>query len=152
MSAADRGAAHRHDATGDTPPPVSGSRWFRAGGGQRPLLLAAVLMAVGSFLPWVSTPFGTLGGLDGGGQLTFVASALGIGGSVVGRRTVAALSALGCGGAAVGLAGWQLGRLVRLSVSTEAWGTLLPGQGLVIVLASGLLALVASHRLHRGPA
>jgi predicted membrane protein len=136
--------------TTSSPTVANRRRWPRAGAGQRPLLLAALLMGAGSFLPWVSTPLGDFGGMAGGGAWTLYAATMGLAGALVGKRLLASLSALVCGAAAVALVGWQLSRLARLSSEADAWGTLLPGWGLLVVLASGLLALVAARRLHRG--
>lgn len=129
---------------------VARPRWPYAGAGQKPLLLASVLMIVGSFLPWVMTPLGNLAGSSGPGLYTLYLACIGISGALVRRPRLALVQALLTGIGGAGIALWQIVVVVQLSIRTDAWGTLIPGVGLVFVLASGLLALVAARRLQRG--
>lgn len=130
------------------PPPSRRTRWPYAGAGQKPLLMAALLMVVGSMLPWVMTPVGNLLGVAGAGVLTLYLAVIGIAGALIRRRLPALIQATVTGAGAIALTTWQLGRLAQLSAATDTWGQLVPGVGLIMVLASGLLALVAAHRLY----
>lgn len=113
---------------------------------QRQLLVAAFGVIVGSFLPWVTVNTGlSYGGFAGAGLYTFYLGVLGIAGGLVPRRRLAVVQggivALG----AVGLPLWQLLHLI----SRVGFGGWLPGAGLIMVLASGLLAGLSTWQLIR---
>jgi len=121
-------------------------RWPRAGRGQRPLLGASAMVALGAFLPWVYTGLGPVSGARGAGLYVFYAATLGVAGALVSLRWVAVVQAALLAGAAVGLAVWQVVHLVTL-VGFAGW---VPGPGLVLVLGGGLLAGKAALSLYRG--
>jgi hypothetical protein len=113
---------------------------------QRQLLFAAFGVIVGSFLPWVTVNMGlSYSGFAGAGLYTFYLGIFGIAGGLVPRRRMAAVQggivALG----AVGLPLWQLLHLV----SRVGFGGWLPGAGLIMVLASGVLAGLSTWQLVR---
>lgn len=113
---------------------------------QRLLLVAAAGVIVGSFMPWVSLNMGAaFGGFAGAGLYTFYVGVLGIGGGLVPVRALAIGQGLIVGLVAVGLPVWQIVRLLRL-VGLSGW---FPGTGLIVVLASGCLALLATYRIWR---
>lgn len=113
---------------------------------QKLLLVAAAGVIVGSFLPWVSLNMGaTFGGFAGAGLYTFYVGAIGVGGGLVPVRNLAIVQGLIVGLVAVGLPVWQIVRLLRL-VGLSGW---FPGTGLIVVLASGCLALLATYRIWR---
>jgi hypothetical protein len=113
------------------------------------MLVAGLLVAFGSLLPWVTTPLGNLAGTAGPGLWTLCAGVITVAGALLPFRRIALGHALVGGVVAAGLAGWQVARIVHLSATTDAWGQLLPGIGLVMVAGGGVIALRAAVRLHR---
>lgn len=103
------------------------------------------MVAVGSFLPWVDTAFGTVAGSRGAGLWTFYAAMLGLAGALVSRRTLAGAQAAVLGAAAVILPAWQASHLILL-VGFQGWA---PGPGLVLTFGGGVLALTAARSLFR---
>lgn len=134
--------------TGPAPGSTAAPRWPYAGPAQRTLVVGALLIVVGSFLPWVSTPLGNLSGMAGPGLWTFSFGVIGVGGAFLRRRRLAVGHGLAAGGCAVALTAWQLARLVQVSVTTAAWGVAVPSTGLLMVLGGGVVALRATWRLH----
>lgn len=116
------------------------------------MLVGGLLVAVGSLLPWVSTPLGSLSGTVGGGLWTLCAAMLAIAGALLPYRRVAFWHALVPGLAVAGIAAWQISRLLYLSATTDAWGQLLPGIGLVMVAGGSVFLLRTARRLHTMPA
>lgn len=113
------------------------------------VFIFAVLIMVGSVLPWVDTIAGSLSGYQGAGLWTLSGGAIVLAGgllhSVLGRRWVTVAHAAVGGGAALALGGWQSIRLLRLC----AGGACVPGVGLVLVLIGGVGALLVAGRLAR---
>lgn len=126
------------------------SRWPRAGLPQRPLAAAAAVALVAAFMPWVSTRVGSFSGLAGPGIWTFYAASLGVGGALVGSRRGAALLAAVFAAAAIGLPAWQAARLLErgLGLGGDGW---VPGMGMVLTVAAGVVALRAALALSRSP-
>ncbi|MFC7405839.1 hypothetical protein [Georgenia alba] len=116
------------------------------------MLLGGLLTLVGSLLPWVMTPLGNLAGTAGPGLWTLCAGFLGIAGAVLPYRRVALAHCLLAGGVAGVIVGWQVARLAHLSATTDAWGQLLPGMGLVMVAGGTVVLLRTGIRLLRTPA
>lgn len=131
---------HRAASSAAGQPPAAHVRAVRA---RRLLLVATLLVGLGSFLPWVSTALGNVPGYRGGGLWTFYAAMLGFTGALVPWARVAAVQAAILATAAVALPVWQVVRLLGL-VGTGGW---LPGVGLVLVFAGGITAAVAAWRL-----
>lgn len=113
------------------------------------MLLGGLLAIVGSLLPWVTTPLGSLPGTGGPGLWTLCAGFVAVAGALLPRRWVSVAHALVAGGAVAVIAGWQVARLVQLSVATDAWGQLLPGIGLVMVSGGAVVLLRTGWRLAR---
>ncbi|QWC86690.1 hypothetical protein KLP28_08520 [Nocardioidaceae bacterium] len=113
--------------------------------GRRGLMLATVLVALGSFLPWIHTAVGNVPGYAGAGLWTFYVSMLGFAGMFIPWLRVAAGQAAVMGAVALALTTWQLVRLTTL-VGFSGW---LPGFGLLMVLGGGVAALLAAVRLAR---
>ena len=120
-------------------------RWPYAGRGQKLLLLASLVIMVASFLPWVDTAVGTFTGMAGPGVWTLYAGFVGLGGALVRRRRLALIQAVVTSGVAVALPVWQLARLARICT----WNSCVPSTGLLLVLASGIVAGMAAWQLHR---
>ncbi|MPY80752.1 MAG: hypothetical protein GEV04_20385 [Actinophytocola sp.] len=112
------------------------------------MILGGLLMVVGSPMPWVSTPVGSLSGAAGAGLWTLCAGFLAIAGALIPRRRVAFVHAVIPGVAAALIVCWQLVRLVQISTSTDAWGKLLPGIGLVLVGGGAVVLLRSAKRIH----
>lgn len=109
------------------------------------LVLAVVLVMVGSFLPWLYLAGVPKSGALGPGLWTFYASMLGLAGVLLPYRKVGAGHAAAMAAAAVALPLWQLIH-VLLTVGFGGW---MPGPGLVMVLGGGVLAASAAWQLLR---
>ncbi|NOW01130.1 hypothetical protein [Isoptericola chiayiensis] len=116
------------------------------------MLVGALLVIVGSLLPWVVTPVGTLSGTGGPGLWTLCAGFVGVAGAVIPRRWVAVSHSLVAGTGTAFVAGWQLVRLVQVSSATDAWGQAMPGIGLVMAAGGAVVLLATGVRLLRTPA
>lgn len=94
------------------------------------------MIAVGSFLPWISTAFGNISGAtgQGAGYWTFIAAMLGLSGALMPWRKVAVAHAAIVAAVATLLPLWQVIHLVSL-VGFAGW---MPGIGLVLVFFGGL--------------
>lgn len=117
----------------------------RAHPAKKQLLGASVMVVLGSFLPWIDTALGSVGGMRGPGLWTFYAAMLGFAGVMVPLRRLAQAQAALLAAVSVGLAGWQVVHLLQL-VGAAGWR---PGPGLVLVVGGGVLAGVAAYRLRR---
>lgn len=104
--------------------------------GQGTMLWSSLMIAVGSFMPWVATGFGNISGATGmgAGYWTFIAAMLGVSGALMPWRRVAMVHAAIVAVVAVALPIWQLLHLYTL-VGLSGW---MPGIGLVLVLFGGL--------------
>ncbi|TWE29345.1 hypothetical protein FHX69_2029 [Prauserella muralis] len=111
------------------------------------MIFGGLLMLVGSLMPWVSTPVGHLSGAAGAGLWTLCCGALAIAGALMPYRRVALAHALVPGAAAALLVLWQVARILQLSASTDSWGKLLPGIGLVLVGGAAVILLRAALRI-----
>jgi hypothetical protein len=117
---------------------------------RKALIAAVVMILFGSFLPWVGTAAGTVSGARGAGLWTFYAAMLGLGAALLPMRRLAAVQAGLLAMVAMALPVWQVVHLLRL-VGTDGW---MPGPGLVLVFAGGVLSATAAWRLlrHQPPA
>lgn len=115
--------------------------------GSAGMIVGGLISVVGSLLPWVSTPLGSLSGTAGPGLWTLSAGFLAIAGALLPYRRVALAHALGPGIVIAGIAGWQAARLIELSARTDSWGQLLPGMGLVMVAGGAVILLRAGYRI-----
>ncbi|AYY15316.1 hypothetical protein EF847_06965 [Actinobacteria bacterium YIM 96077] len=115
--------------------------------GSAGMLLGGLLIAIGSLLPWVSTPVGHLSGTVGPGLWTLCAGVIVIAGALLPYRRVALAHAFVPGVAVATLAMWQFIRLIQLSATTDSWGRLLPGIGLVMVSGGAVVVLRAAWRI-----
>lgn len=111
------------------------------------MLVGGLITAVGSLLPWVTTPFGSLSGVVGPGLWTLCAGFITIAGALLPYRKVAIAHCLVPGVAVAAIVAWQLLRLVQISASTDSWGQLLPGMGLVMVAGGAVVMLRTGRRL-----
>src|SRR5690606_41972940 len=102
---------------------------------------------VGSLLPWVTTPLGSLSGTVGAGLFTLSAGFIAVAGALLPYRRLAIAHSLLPGVAAGALVTWQVGRLMYLSATTGAWGQLLPGMGLVMVGGAAVILIRTGYRL-----
>ncbi len=110
---------------------------------RRLLLIATLVVVLGSFMPWVSTAVGNVPGYRGGGLWTFYAAMLGFTGALVPWPRVAVVQAGVLALVAVVLPLWQVVHLLTL-VGTGGW---VPGIGLMLVFGGGVTAGVAAWRL-----
>ena len=109
--------------------------WPPAHPAQLRLLLASVVVILGSFLPWVVTGFGTYRGIAGPGLWTFYAGVFGIAGALIPMRRLAVLHGAALTLAALFLPMWQVQRIVT-PIGYEGWT---PGFGLGVVVLAGLV-------------
>ncbi|MDG4832652.1 hypothetical protein O7627_25565 [Solwaraspora sp. WMMD1047] len=125
----------------DTAPTAAPARRRVLHAGSLGMIIGGVLSFVGSLMPWVITPFGTLSGTAGPGLWTLSAGFIAIAGALLPYRKVAIAHALVPGLAVAAIVGWQVVRLLQLSSTTDSWGQLMPGIGLVMV-AGGAVVLI----------
>lgn len=111
--------------------------------GQMRLLAASAMILVGAFIPWLYTPLGNITGMRGPGLWTATVGVLALAGALVPVRVLAILQAVAAAVICVVLPVWQFLRLFNL-VGMEGW---MPGPGLVLTLAGGVLAGVAAWQL-----
>lgn len=113
--------------------------------GQGRLLLAAALLVVGGWLPWLYTGAGPVSGIRGPGLWTFYAGLLALaGGLLPARWSVAAMvQGVVCAVVAIGLTLWQVAHVLGL-VGTQGWA---PGPGLVMTFAGGVLCAVGARQI-----
>jgi hypothetical protein len=114
----------------------------------RRLLVAALLILVGAFLPWLATGAGNVSGVRGAGLWTMYAAVLGVAGALVRSPRPAAIHAAVLAVVALVLPLWQVVHLVGL-VGFAGW---IPGPGLVMTAGGGVLAASAAHTLFRASA
>ena len=115
---------------------------------RRKLILAMVLVMVGSFLPWLYVGGIAKSGALGPGLWTFYASMLGLAGVLLPFHRVGGVHAAVMAAAALGVPAWQIVHVVNL-VGIGGW---MPGPGLVLVVGGGVVAAGAAMRLLRDPA
>ncbi len=111
--------------------------------GQGALLAAGIVIFAGTALPWALVLGRLLWGSPGALTWTLSAGFLVLGGAMVRWRALVALSAAGGGAIAVFFALWQTARILSRCLSLDC----LPGPGLGLLLAGGLLALYQSARI-----
>ena len=109
------------------------------------LLGGSLMILLGAFLPWISSGAGNFLGIRGAGLWTLYASFLGIAGAIMRRPKVVAVHAAILAVVALALPAWQLAHMVSL-VGLAGW---VPGVGLVLTVAGGVVAAVAATRLWR---
>lgn len=114
------------------------------------MLVGGTLAVVGSLLPWLMTPMGSLSGMAGAGLWTLSGGMLAIAGALLPFRRVALAHAAIPGLAMAVIVAWQLGKIGYISMTTGAWGQLLPGMGLVLVGGGAVLLLRGARRLRAG--
>lgn len=119
--------------------------------GSAGMLVAGVLLVVGSMLPWVTTPFGALSGMAGPGLWVLSAGFVAIAGALLPFRKVALAHCLVAGVGIAALVAWQVARLVQFSAATGDWGQLLPGMGLVMAAGGAVVALRTAYRMAFAP-
>jgi hypothetical protein len=111
------------------------------------MILGGMLSLVGSLLPWVITPFGSLSGTAGPGLWTLSAGFIAVAGALLPYRMVAIGHCLLAGVSVAAIVVWQLGRLAYLSSTTDSWGQLMPGIGIVMVAGGAVILLRTGIRL-----
>jgi hypothetical protein len=147
MSAATRtsDASRTNDASPTSPTRSNRRRILHRG--SVGMIVGGLIAVVGSLLPWVMTPFGSLSGTAGPGLWTLSAGFIAIAGALLPYRKVAIAHCLGPGFAVAAIVVWQVARLVQLSAVTGGWGELLPGMGLVMAAGSAVILLRTGFRL-----
>jgi hypothetical protein len=113
----------------------------------RRLLVAALLVLVGAFLPWIATGAGSVSGIRGAGIWTMYVAVLGLAGAAMRSHRLAGLHAAVLAVVALALPLWQVVHLLGL-VGLAGW---LPGPGLVMTVGGGVLAGGAALTLFRAP-
>ncbi len=124
---------------------VSRARWPYVGRPQVMLLIAGLITTVASFLAWIPTPLGDLGG--GARMITFYAGVVALPGAMWRRWRVVLAHAVILAVPALILPTYDLvWALRRLPGLGAAW---VPGPGLVLVWISGGVALLAAIEMLR---
>lgn len=109
------------------------------------LILGVGLIAIGSFLPWLYVGGMPKSGALGPGLWTFYASMLGIAAIMLPFHRIGSVHAGIVGAVALAVPAWQLVHVLGL-VGFGGW---MPGPGLVMVVAGGVVALGCAVRLWR---
>ncbi|WP_196780871.1 hypothetical protein [Nocardioides sambongensis] len=112
------------------------------------LIIAVLLVGVGSFLPWIYVGGVPKSGALGPGLWTFYGAMLGLAGVLLPFHKVGAVHAGLMAAAAIAVPAWQVLHLVGL-VGLAGW---MPGPGLVMVFGGGVVAIGCAVRLYRAPA
>jgi hypothetical protein len=115
--------------------------------GSAGMIVGGLIAIVGSLLPWVSTPLGSLYGTGGPGLWTLSAGFLAVAGALLPIRPLAIAHAILPGLAIAGIVVWQAGRIVEISASTDTWGKALPGMGLVMAAGAAAILLRTGYRI-----
>jgi hypothetical protein len=111
------------------------------------MLVGGIITVVGSLLPWVTTPLGSLSGMVGPGLWTLCAGFIAIAGALMPNRKIAIAHCLVPGLAVGFIAAWQVVHLLTISATTSSWGKVLPGMGLVMVSGGAVILIRAGWRL-----
>ena len=113
--------------------------------GQMRLLAASLMILLGAFVPWLYTPLGTITGMRGPGLWTATVAMLALAGALVPAklRLMAILQALVAAGISIVLPVWQFVHIFSL-VGMSVW---MPGPGLLLTFAGGILCAVAAWQL-----
>lgn len=111
------------------------------------LILAVGLVVVGSFLPWLYVGGVPKSGALGPGLWTFYAAMLGLAAIMLPFHKVGAVHAAIVAAVAVAVPVWQVVHVLGL-VGGGGW---MPGPGLVMVVAGGVVAGSCAVRLWRAP-
>lgn len=107
------------------------------------MLIASVVVIVGSVLPWVDTVAGVFLGVEGAGLWTLAAGGIGLAGGILRHRGLVIAHAAVLALVPTVLATWQLMRLLSLC----GGGACAPGIGLGLVLFGGIFAIAALRQL-----
>jgi hypothetical protein len=113
------------------------------------MLLGGVMLIIGAVTPWVSTPFLTFNATQGPGLWILCAGTIAVAGALIPHRIVAIAQAALPGVVTAALVAWQLGLLIYVSATTDAWGQLLPGIGMVLTAGGAVVLLRAAWRMYR---
>lgn len=110
--------------------------------GSLAMVIGGLCVMIGSVLPWISTPLGHIPGHASYlGWATMAAAPLAFAGAVLPFRRVAIGHCLVVAAPAVLAVVWQIVKMVEVSASTDSWGKVWPGMGLVMI-AGGVVILV----------
>lgn len=112
---------------------------------RKKLVVAVLLVMVGSFLPWIYVNGVPRSGALGPGLWTFYGSMLGLAGVLLPYRRVGAAHGAIMAAICLVLPAWQVLHVLGL-VGFGGW---MPGPGLVMVAGGGVVAAAASVRLFR---
>ncbi|MEQ6899897.1 hypothetical protein [Nocardioides sp. YIM 152588] len=112
------------------------------------LIIAVLLVMVGSFLPWLYVGGQPKSGALGPGLWTFYGAMLGLAGVLLPFRKVGAVHAGLLAAIALAVPAWQIVHVLGL-VGFGGW---MPGPGLVMVAGGGVVAAGCALRLLREPA
>ncbi|WP_246836301.1 hypothetical protein [Nesterenkonia sp. NBAIMH1] len=121
------------------------------------MLGAGFMLLIATFSPWVYVTLTqdiigeafVLRGTDGPGIVTICMGVLALAGGFFPRRRLAIAHALIAGGLTGLVVGWQVWNILSASAAT-AWGSFLPGMGLVLSAGAVALLLHAAVRMIRG--
>lgn len=111
--------------------------------GQRRLLGASMMILIGAFLPWLFTNTGNFTGMSGPGLWTATVAMVALAGALVPVRMLAAVQAAIAAVVAVIIPLWQFWHVFSM-VGMQGW---MPGPGLLLTFAGGVLCAVAAWQL-----
>jgi len=120
------------------------------------MMIAGMMMIFSAFLPWVYVTLTqeivgesfVLRGTDGPGVLTLAVGCLAFGGAFIPRRRLAIGHAAVPGLVVAGIVLLQVWNIIAASLET-AWGSFLPGMGLVLAGGGAVILIRAALKMYR---
>lgn len=113
--------------------------------GQGRLIVASILIALGAVIPWLQTGLGTL--YNPQYLWLFVFGFVALSGGLVPWRPVAFWHAVAAAVVTLGLSAWYVWQLVTDIVTRVGFSGWLPGPGMVLTIAGGIVAIGAARTL-----
>ena len=105
---------------------------------------------IGSVLPWISTPLGHIPGHASYlGWATMAVAPLAFAGAVLPFRRVAIVHCLVVAVPGAVAVVWQIVQMVQVSSTTDSWGKMWPGMGLVMIAGGTVIMLRTAWRMRR---
>ncbi|MFD2796719.1 hypothetical protein ACFS27_24390 [Promicromonospora vindobonensis] len=121
--------------------------------GSLAMAIGGLCVMIGSVLPWISTPLGHIPGHASYlGWATMAVAPLAFAGAVLPFRRVAIGHCLVVAVPGAVAVVWSVVQMVQVSVTTDSWGKMWPGMGLVMIAGGTVIMLRTAWRLRRADA
>lgn len=108
------------------------------------ILIIAILGAVGTFLPWISTPFGSVNGTEGDGYITLVLYGVVLVFSVLGKTKAPLKGGLLIGAVIIALVASAVGLYDIMNAKKLLGSMKFVGIGLYVVAVAGIMLAIFS--------